>query len=263
MLENQLETLYENENIITELNKLSDFYERPAGEILEIGILTNIGNETLPNYKNYSQIMSGITQARMVKGVSGRIESQIEKLLKNFDLEDLNNDLLERATDLAIMTIDSVYDKNNKKLKKAYTAALEDPDFLYINLKLVVKILAEYLQNHNIELKNKTLEYVTKAIKVEKKALVQAFIEAYLSEDETVLAEAKEKYKATMIKMLNDYVKTLKLKTDDAMEFAMEQTIVKKLGKENLDIIIGYILFEIKERIMLDNNLQRKLELKY
>ena len=263
MLENQLEALYENKNIVEEINKLSDFYERSEREILEIGILTNIGNETLPNYKNYGQVMSGITQARMVKGVAGRIESQIENLLKNFELEDLNRDLLERATDLAIMTIDSVYDKNNKKLKKAYTAAIDDPDFLYINLKLIVKILAEYLQSHNVELKNKTLEYVTKAIKVEKKALVQAFMEAYMSEDEKLLSEAKEQYKSTMIKMLNDYVKTLRLKTDDAIQFAMEQTIVKKLGKENLDTIISYILYGIKQRIMADNSLQMKLKFEY
>ena len=43
----------------------------------------------MPNYKNYKNIISGISQARMIKGVKGRntVESQILTLFSTYELE--------------------------------------------------------------------------------------------------------------------------------------------------------------------------------
>ena len=80
-------------NVQNSLNMLSNFYGESESEILKNGIITNIAFETMPNYKNYSQILSGISQARMMKGVKGRnyVESQVTKLFDTYDLEDINN----------------------------------------------------------------------------------------------------------------------------------------------------------------------------
>ena len=60
---------------------LSKVQNISVSDVIKKGILTNIAQETLPNYKNYEYIISGITQARMMKGVhSDRnyVPSQIE-----------------------------------------------------------------------------------------------------------------------------------------------------------------------------------------
>ena len=102
------------------LKGLSMVYKESKEKILKIGILTNIAIETMPNYKNYKMIISGISQARMIKGVSGRnaINSQLKSLFQTYNFEEVNNNIIERAMDLMIMTFDSVYSKSGKKIQK-------------------------------------------------------------------------------------------------------------------------------------------------
>lgn len=251
-----------SDKIKVQVKMLSDFYEINPVETIKIGILTNITNETFPNYKNYESVVSGISQARMVKGVNGvnKIESQIDRLLKSYGLEDISRDLLDKAVELVVMTIDSIYDKNNPRLKKAYTKALNDPDFLYINLKLVVKIIAEYLRDHNVEIANKTLHYMTDAIKTQKRGLTKKIIEAYMLKDETALVEAKKDYKVAMMEMLDNYINKINIPIKHAQQVGMEQKIVEKLGKESLDTMTSILLLGMKEKIIQNNNLQRMLQ---
>ena len=169
MLDNEL--ILKDENIKSDIMALSRVFKMSENEIIKTGILTNIAYESLPNYKNYKFIISGITQARMIKGVNGKrkIESQLKKLFQTYDLEDINNDLVEKAAELMVITFDSVLTKSGKKVKENYIKALEDIEFLYINLKLAVKIIAESLRSEGISLVNKTLNYITDGIKREKK----------------------------------------------------------------------------------------------
>ncbi|MEG0236544.1 MAG: hypothetical protein RR191_05450 [Cetobacterium sp.] len=251
-----------NEQIKNQVEIISSFYEIEPIETLKIGILTNITNESFPNYINYQSVVSGISQARMVKGVKGvnKIESQIDRLLKSYGLEDLNKYLLDAAVELVVMTIDSIYDKNNARLKKAYTKALNDPDFLYINLKLVVKILAEYLRANNVEIDNKTLHYMTDAIKTKKRELTKKIIEAYMHEDKTALAEAKKDYKIAMIEMLDNYMNKINIPIKHAQQVGMEQKIVEKLGKDSLDTMTSILLLGMREKIIQNNQMQRILQ---
>ena len=94
-----LEVVILTEEIEKQLNGLSMVYRRSKGEIIKKGILTNIALETMPNYKNYKSIISGISQARMIKGVKGRnaVESQILNLFSTYELEDINDDIIDKA----------------------------------------------------------------------------------------------------------------------------------------------------------------------
>ena len=65
-----------------------------------------------------------------------------------------------------------------------------------------------------------------------------------------------------MEKMLNNYITTLNVPYQDAVQLGIEKSIVSSLGKENLDLITGYLLLEIKENVMKDSRIQRKLESK-
>ncbi|MGL5593269.1 MAG: hypothetical protein ACRDDH_04955 [Cetobacterium sp.] len=253
-----------SEQIKGQVEMLSSFYEIGPVETIKIGILTNITNEMFPNYKNYESVVSGISQARMVKGVNGinKIESQIDRLLKSYGLDDLNKYLLDMAVELVVMTIDSIYDNKNTSLKKAYSKALNDPDFLYINLKLVVKILAEYLRGNNVEIDNKTLHYMTDAIKTKKRELTKKIINAYMLDDSMALVEAKKEYKLAMIEMLDNYMNKISVPIKHAQQVGMEQKIVEKLGKDSLDTMTSIILFGMKEKIIKNNKMQRVLEFK-
>jgi len=62
-----------------------------------------------------------------------------------------------------------------------------------------------------------------------------------------------------MEKMLNDYVSTLNVPFSEVQKLGMEQHIVEVLGKDNLELITGYLLFEIKERVLSDSRVQRML----
>lgn len=251
----------EEKELKEKLRSLSLIFSKPEPKILEIGILTNIAMETLPNYKNYKYIVSGISQARMMKGVSGKrgIESQIQKLMQTYELEDINESLIESAAELMVITFDSIFSKSGKQLKEKYITAMQDIEFLYINLRLAVKIIAETLKRSGVNLNNKTLDFVTTAIKREKNNIAQKYIEAYVTGDENAIILARNYYRETMETMLNNFIKTLSIPYEDAIVFGEEQTIVKILEKENLDKITGYLLFEIKERVLQDSRIQRKL----
>lgn len=264
MINNQLIlTLRDEEEIKNKIESLSFVYKKSNSEIIKIGILTRISMETLPNYKNYKYIISGITQARMIKGVNGKraIESQLKKLFETYELEDINNDLVEKASELVIITFDSIFSNSGERVKQKYANAINDIEFLYINLKLAVKIIAESLRKEGIQLTNKTLSYIIDGIKKEKKDIAQKYINAYLSGDKKEIILARENYREKMEKMLNDYISSLNISYSDAKIIGMEQNIVENLGINVLDVIVEYLLLEIKERIMIDSRIQRMLEL--
>ena len=250
------------QNLSEPLKLLTMFYNESESEILKIGILTNIAFETLPNYKNYTDFVSGITQARMIKGVNGRnyVESQVKKLFETYELNDINENIVEKAMELIVLTFDSVYFNSGEKIKNKYMEALEDPEFLYINLKLSVKIVAETLRRKNITLSNLSLHFITEQIKHEKRNIAQEYIKAYSSGDEEQLRIARNNYRETMERMLNNFIKTLTIPYEAAMQLNKEQEIVNKLGKENLDKITMYMLGEVKTRVLKNKQIQLKLD---
>ena len=223
-----------------------------VSDVIKKGILTNIAQETLPNYKNYEYIISGITQARMMKGVhSGRnyVPSQIEKLLDLYELEEINKDLLEMSANLVIYTFDSVLENSSKKVKEKYKSVVDDVEFLYINLKLAVKIIAEELRKQDIELNNITLQYVTDALKNEKTNIAQEFINAYIYGNESAVIEAKNNYHNKMEQMLNNYYENLTYNHEHASLVGEENQIVKVLGKNFLDSMTSILLVDVRETI--------------
>lgn len=250
------------EKVKKPLELLKAFYGEDEKQLLKIGILTNIAFDTLPNYKNYKDLVSGISQARMMKGVNGRnyVESQVEKLLKIYDLEDINNDIIEKAIELITLTFDSIYFKGREKTKTKFMEALEDVEFLYINLRLAVKIIGESLRNKNVELSNLTLQFITDEIKNEKSNIAEEYISAYVSGDEKQLHIARNNYRETMERMLNNFVSQLSIPYDKAMQLNKEQEIVKKIGKENLDYITVYLLGEVQREILKNQQIQLMLE---
>lgn len=248
-------------NIQNSLNMLSNFYGESESEILKTGIITNIAFETMPNYKNYSQILSGISQARMMKGVKGRnyVESQVTKLFDTYDLEDINNEILEKSMELIMLTFDSIHFNSKEKTKVAFFNALDDPEFLYINLRLAVKIVAETLRRNKIELNNLTLQYITDQIKKEKSDIAREYIEAYLSGDERELMLAKTNYREKMESMLNDVISKTVVPYEKVNQIAKENEIVKRIGKENLDFITILLLVDLKEKILENKSVQLRL----
>ena len=226
---------------------LSKVQNISVSDVIKKGILTNIAQETLPNYKNYE-----ITQARMMKGVhSDRnyVPSQIEKLLDLYELEEINKDLLEMSANLVISTFDSVLENSGKKLKEKYKSVIDDVEFLYINLKLAVKIIAEELRKQDIELNNITLQYVTDALKNEKTNIAQEFINAYVYGNESAVIEAKNNYRNKMEQMLNSYYENLTYNHEHASLVGEENQIVKVLGKNFLDSMTSILLVDVRETI--------------
>jgi hypothetical protein len=250
------------QNLAEPLKLLTMFYNKSESEILKIGILTNIAFETLPNYKNYTDLISGVTQARMMKGVNGRnyIESQVKKLFETYELNDINENIVEKAIELIVLTFDSVYLNSGEKTKNKYIEALEDFEFLYINLKLSVKIVAETLRRKNITLSNLSLHFITEQIKREKRNIADEYIKAYASNDEKQLKIARNNYRETMERMLNNFIKSLMIPYEAGMQLNREQEIVNKLGKENLDKITMYMLREVKTRVLKNKQIQLKFD---
>ena len=194
---------------------LSKVQNISVSDVIKKGILTNIAQETLPNYKNYEYIISGITQARMMKGVhSDRnyVPSQIEKLLNLYELEEINKDLLEMSAN-------------------------------------AVKIIAEELRKQDIELNNITLHYVTDALKNEKTNIAQEFINAYIYGNENAVIEAKNNYHNKMEQMLNSYYENLTYNHEHASLVGEENQIVKVLGKNFLDSMTSILLVDVRETI--------------
>ncbi|CAL7905827.1 hypothetical protein [Fusobacterium necrophorum] len=246
------------------LNALALVYGKTSKEILKAGILTNIALETLPNYQNYTYIfpkinrITGITQARMIKGVTDRIPKQLEKLFKFHDINKLNEDILETAENLVTATFDSIFKKSGKPLKKRYKEALDDADFLYINLRLAVKIVAEKLRSENVELTNMSLQYITDGIKKEKNNIVEKYIEAYIEGIPEKIEIARMNYREKMEKMLKDYYQSLNFSYEHTIKIGEEQNIVKALGKDFFDSVTSILLNGVSLKIKQNHSLQLK-----
>ncbi len=241
------------------IEALSFVYGKTKSEIIKQGILTNIAFQTMPNYKNYKSIISGITQARMIKGVNSKrnhIESQIEKLLEIYELDEINKDILTISTELVIITFDSIFLNSTTSTKKKYFKIIDDLDFLYINLKLAVKIIAETLERKNIQLSNMTLHYITEAIKKEKKDIAKDFINAYINGDETEIYHVKRNYQEKMEKMLDEYYKKIPYNYEHAVKIGEEKKVVETLGPDFLDSITSILLHDISIQIKQNNGLQ-------
>ena len=247
------------ENIEGKIHNLSSVYEKTPSDIIKTGILTNVAFETLPNYKNYRHIISGITQARMMKGVHSsrnHINSQLDKILELYELDEINEDILEIASNLVIITFDDVFSNAGEKTKRNYLKALDDLDFLYINLKLAVKIIAETLRRNDIRLTNMTLQYVTDAIKKEKTNIANEFIQAYGTGDEFQILEAKRNYRIKIEIMLNNYFQNITYSHQDAQQIGEESRIVQVLGEPFLNAITMILLHDINIKIKNNNGLQ-------
>ncbi|MCI7224505.1 hypothetical protein [Fusobacterium sp.] len=247
------------EEVENNLMALCTIHKTTKEQIIKNGILTSIAYETMPNYKNYTYIISGITQARMIKGVKSKrnhIDSQIEKILELYDIEEVNKDILDTAVNLVIMTFDSVFQNSKQKTRANYEKVLNDIEFLYINLKLAVKITAETLRRQNIQLSNLTLQYITDAIKKEKKNIAETYIEAYINGNEEDLIIARSNYRERMESMLNEYYKTIMYNYEHATMIGQENQILKVLGKDFFDITISILLNDMKDTIMEKHSLQ-------
>lgn len=197
----------------------------------------------------------------MMKGIriNNKIESQVKEIFNTYGLEEINNDIIEKSAELMIATFDLIFAKSGKNLKQLYREALEDIEFLYINLKLAVKIIAEALKTNGIVVSNLTLNYMTEGIKKEKKDIAKQYIEAYASGNNFQLQKARDNYRQKMEEMLNDYIGKLSVPVKDSLVLGKEQQIVASLGKENLDYITSFLLLEIREKVYLDNRIQRVL----
>lgn len=247
------------ENIENKINALCITQSSNREWIIKNGILTSIAFETLPNYKNYKSILSGITQARMIKGVNSKrnfIESSLNKILQLYDIEEINKDILETAVNLVISTFDTVFENSTEKTKKNYEKILNDVEFLYINLKLAVKIVAETLRRKDIELSNMSLQYITDAIKKEKKNIAETYMEAYLSGDEESIVNARNNYRNKMELMLNEYYTKISYNHEHAVKIGLEKHILDVLGKNFLDVIISILLYDISDTIKRKHQLQ-------
>ena len=115
MTEEIIEYLDVTTDVAKQLSALEVVYDKSQSEILKIGLITAISQQIMPNYKHYNSIVSGITQARMTKGVKGKryVENQVENLQTIYGLDGINEDILEKAIELVLFTIDSIYEKNN------------------------------------------------------------------------------------------------------------------------------------------------------
>lgn len=247
------------ENIEKKIQNLSLVFEKTPSDIIKTGILTNIAYETLPNYKNYKYIISGITQARMIKGVHStrnHINSQIDKILELYELDEINEDILDIASNLVIITFDDIFTNAGSKTKNNYLKALDDLDFLYINLKLAVKIIAETLRRNDVRLTNMTLQYVTDAIKREKNNIANEFIQAYGTGNEFEILEAKKNYHIKIQNMLNNYFQKITYSHQAAQQIGEESRIVQVLGESFLNAITMILLHDINKRIKNNHGLQ-------
>jgi hypothetical protein len=258
IMENFL-NLLNGDELINKINALSMIQNIEPAKVIERGYVTHITYETLPNYKNYAYIInkhiavSGITGARMEKGVKSKrnyIESQINKLLKLYKLEDISQNLLEMSINLSLLTFDSVIKKSGNKVKENYKKAINDIEFLYINLKLSLKILAETLRENNQDLGNMTLQYVIDALKKEKDNIAQTFIKAYISNDDNKIKEAKDNYREWIQTTLNNYYKKIKYNHEHATMIGEENQIVKVLGNEFFDTMSSFLLYNIQTSIV-------------
>lgn len=262
LVEESLELI--DKKIDDKLEMLSCILKDTKKNIIRTGILTNIALETLPNYKNYDDLISGRSQARFMKGVNSKrnyIENQVKKIFSTYELEDINSEIVEKAMELMIITFDSVFINSGSAVKKRYREALEDKEFLYINLRLAVKIITEGLKAKDMKISNSTLNYITEGIKKEKKNIATDYINAYLSGNEIEIKQAKINYRERMEKMLNNYISTLKISYEDSCKIGKERLIVETIGKENLEIITAVLLEEVKNNIYLDNRFQMKLSM--
>lgn len=240
------------------------FLKKNPEEIINIAVITDIARNLKPNYNHYNHIwITGRTIALRTKGKASRkttgthgIENQLEKLIETYGHDEINNDILNSALDLIVLTIHAVMTGKNKKLKRTYEIVIQDIEFLHINLELCVKIIAEALRRKNVQLSNMTLHYMSDLIALDKDKIVDKFVDAYSSGDEEKIKRVKEEYREIMSKYFQDFLAKQDVPFEQSIQLGIEELVRSHVSQEVIDNFVGLMLMKLKFNLISKYELQ-------
>lgn len=251
---NRLET----EEFLERAKAVSKVYRREIPDLLNEAIITLIAKTAKPRLKDYITYLEG---GRRIKGISVRyrmkgkkawkdgthgIESNLNKIIESYELKDINEDLLDFAYELIDRTLKSIFEGDNKKLRESFDIALSSPHFLHMLLQISVRLLGEKLRENDVELKNRTLDYILDRIQKDRKEIVKLFVEA---QTEAEKRYAIKVYYNELEKYFIDFMERELngLKGEDVKTIGKELALVDHLGEDLIYIAIGAIMGQIQD----------------
>ncbi|MGL4392660.1 MAG: hypothetical protein ACRCSK_04450 [Fusobacteriaceae bacterium] len=246
----------EKKDLFSDIDKISGLLKIDPGKIIENAIITDVSKNTKPNYENYKFIyMTGRQVALSIKGRKPRvtgshgIPSNLDVIVKSFDTNEINNNILQTAFLLTDATLDRAIKSGGKK-EEIYKKIIDDIMILRTHIELSTKILGEHLINQNITLANQTLEYMCKMIREDKRNITKKFVHAFSSGDQNSIIEARKYYHETINGYFDDFLEKQNFSYHTAKKIGEESMIVKMLGQDNIDYLFGIILYKFRLQLM-------------
>lgn len=232
---------------------------KSPARIIHDTTVTSLSLKSELNLKDYHSVWLG--NGEKISAYSGRLKiagkkawkdgthgmpDNIEYIYKYFDEEEVNKNILENACRLIEATLDNTFENGSTKTSSKYRRALSQPNFIYMMLRLSIRLLAEDLRSKGHELNNRTLQHMTDMIKKDKKKIKESYMNASTEGD---LETAHQLYYETLNKYFDDFMERKFEGTGkEAFDVGSERKLLEYVGEETVYIFLGYLCGEIKKK---------------
>lgn len=244
------------------LKKISQKYNKKIPEILNDSIITYFALIIKPRLSDYDIYL--LEMGRKIKGVeirnkflgrkSGaketqRIENKIGKILEDYELTEINENLLNYSFELIDRTLKAIFDKESElKNKKIYETALSNPNFLYMMLQLAVRLIGQELKRKDVNLKNRTLNYMLDKINDDRSKTTNMFKKAKTKKE---VNDVLLVYHKNLEKYFNDFMEREvgeNVKWKEVVEIIKERSLVEEVGENIILLTLGIVIFQLQDK---------------
>lgn len=244
------------------LKKISQKYNKKIPEILNDSIITYFALIIKPRLSDYDIYL--LEMGRKIKGVeirnkflgrkSGaketqRIENKIGKILEDYELTEINENLLNYSFELIDRTLKAIFDKESElKNKKIYETALSNLNFLYMMLQLAVRLIGQELKRKDVNLKNRTLNYMLDKINDDRSKTTSMFKKAKTKKE---VNDVLLVYHKNLEKYFNDFMEREvgeNVKWKEVVEIIKERSLVEEVGENIILLTLGIVIFQLQDK---------------
>ena len=168
-------------------------------------------------------------------------ETEIKKIIN-----EISENIIEHSMEIVEELIQAAKNAKTEKVRKKYTLAVYNQDYLKLAFLLSTLFYCEELIKMGYDINHKTLTLKLENLEVNKKRLNKIWKE-YAESEKTV-----EEYQETIEKMNEifwEYQTKVLVDKNDFRQMVREVSLYESVGEENLDLLLRDIMQELEERI--------------
>lgn len=241
---------------------LQILHEKSSTWVLEKILTTYFARGIMPRLNDYQTIY--IEKGKDITAHGGRMvmkgkkpwkdgthgmENHLQNVEDALGLEFVAKNIIESAATLVTTTINALFYSGSQTQINRYKQAIPQSNFIYMMLKIAVKLIGNDLYNKEVIPTNSTLKYMTEMIEKDNKRIIELFQESIKNTGE--INEAVSVYYEILDKYFDDFIKSNHLfSIKEALKIGEENHIIATVGEDNVISYIEFLIVNIQKRLM-------------